>query len=134
MLTGWTQIAWGYLLSFLDYPSELCAVPSGWPTNFAPIALRTEMIFVNGTPLTQVTTYADLRPGTFFVQRQLPVVHIDPPTGTNMSDRGGRSGNAPQTLSVGKPQQRRSARPGFRPCRQLHQYERGGHQLAAPTS
>src|ERR1019366_5580780 len=30
-----------------------CSVPTGWPSNFAPIALHTEMIYVNGSPLTQ---------------------------------------------------------------------------------
>lgn len=62
-----------------------CAIPSGWPANYAPVTQRTEMVFVNGTPLTQVMAYADLKPGTFFFSDAYKMLHISPPTGTNMA-------------------------------------------------
>jgi len=43
------------------------------------------MIFVNGNPLTQVMAWADLKPGTFFMNPTYAVLHIYPPTGTDMS-------------------------------------------------
>lgn len=62
-----------------------CAIPSGWPTNFAPIARRSELVFVNGVPMTEVMTYGELRPGTFYVNEGSNVMDIAPPPGTNMS-------------------------------------------------
>jgi Right handed beta helix region len=84
VLTGW-NLSGGIYTRGWAYPISSCAVPGGWPTTFAPIALRTEMIFVNGTPLTQVTAWADLRPGTFFLNTTYAVLHIYPPAGTDMS-------------------------------------------------
>src|SRR6476646_8969077 len=59
VLTNWSTDP-GYPSAYTTTFSpdkSTCSLPSGWPNNFAPIALRTEMIFVNGTPLTQVATY-----------------------------------------------------------------------------
>ena len=77
-----------------------CAVPAGWPANFASIALRTEMIFVNNTPLTQVMSRADLKVGTFFVDEQASTLHVWPPAGTNMQTALVESALRPQTLTV----------------------------------
>jgi hypothetical protein len=77
-----------------------CAVPTGWPTNFAPIALRSEMIFVNGNPLTQVMLFSDLKAGTFFVDESASTIHVWPPAGTNMQTAIVESAMRPQTLSV----------------------------------
>jgi hypothetical protein len=77
-----------------------CAVPTGWPTNFAPIALRSEMIFVNGNPLTQVLAYGDLKPGTFFADEAGDTLHVWPPAGTNMQSAVVESAMRPQTLTV----------------------------------
>jgi hypothetical protein len=62
-----------------------CAIPSGWPTTFAKIALRTEVVLVNGNPLTQVMSHGDLRPGTFFVSDAGSMMYIDPPPSVSMS-------------------------------------------------
>src|SRR5438477_5977877 len=43
-----------------------CALPNGW-LNMWPIARRREMIFVNGTPLTQVISANQMVAGTFYV-------------------------------------------------------------------
>ena len=77
-----------------------CAIPSGWPTNFAPIALRTEMIFVNSVPLTQVMSYSSLQAGTFFVDESNSAIHVYPPSGTNMQTAVVEAAVRPKTLSV----------------------------------
>ena len=99
VLTGWSVSAGIYTRGW-TYGTSSCAVPSGWPTTFAPIALRTEMIFVNGTPLTQVTAWADLRPGTFFLNTTYAVLHIYPPTGTDMSTAVVEAAVRPTTFAV----------------------------------
>jgi hypothetical protein len=77
-----------------------CAVPTGWPTNFASIALRSEMIFVNGISLTQVMAASDLKAGTFFVDESASTIHVWPPAGTNMQTAQVESAMRPQTLSI----------------------------------
>ncbi len=99
VLTGWSVSAGIYTRGW-TYGVSSCAVPSGWPTTFAPIALRTEMIFVNGAPLTQVTAWADLRPGTFFLNTTYAVLHIYPPTGTDMSTAVVEAAVRPTTFAV----------------------------------
>jgi len=38
-----------------------CPVPQGWPSTFAPVVLRTKMVFVNHIPLTPVMSFAEMR-------------------------------------------------------------------------
>jgi Right handed beta helix region len=78
----------------------ICTLPSGWPINFAPIALHTEMIFVNGVPLTQVTAYAQLKQGTFFIDETEHSLHIWPSAGTNMQTAAVEAATRPKTISV----------------------------------
>jgi hypothetical protein len=99
VLTGWS-VAGGIYTKGWTYPISSCARPSGWPTTFAPIAMRTEMIFVNGTPLTQVTAWADLRPGTFFLNTTYAVLHIYPPAGTDMSTAVVEAAVRPSTFNL----------------------------------
>ena len=99
VLTGWSQAAGIYTRGW-PFTTPACGVPAGWPTTFAPIALRTEMLFVNGAPLTQVTQWADLRPGTFYINFTYSVLHIDPPAGTDMSTAVVEAAARPQTLSI----------------------------------
>ena len=85
VVTGWSQentTTWQ--APFVD-KTGFCAIPSGWPTTIGPIAQRTEMVFVNGMPLTQVVASTQLTPGTFFYSDGYQMVHISPPAGTNMS-------------------------------------------------
>lgn len=77
-----------------------CAVPSGWPTNFSPIALHTEMIFVNGNPLTQVLSYSQLRAGTFYINESAGQLHVWPPAGTSMQTAVVEAATRQKTLSV----------------------------------
>lgn len=77
-----------------------CAVPSGWPTNVAPIALHTEMVFVNGNPLTQVLSYSQLRAGTFYINESAGQLHVWPPAGTSMQTAVVETATRQKTLSV----------------------------------
>jgi len=99
VLTGWS-VASGIYTRGWGYSVSQCARPGGWPTNFAPIALRSEMIFVNGTPLTQVTAWGDMRPGTFFLNTTYAVLHIYPPTDTDMSTAVVEAAVRPVTFAI----------------------------------
>jgi hypothetical protein len=77
-----------------------CALPSGWPINFASIALRTEMIFVNDVPLTQVMSYSSLQAGTFYVNEGSSAIHVYPPAGTNMQSAVVEAAMRQGTISV----------------------------------
>ena len=82
-------------------PAEgTCAIPSGWPTSFSSIALHTEMIFVNGYPLTQVLSYSQMRAGTFYVDEGSGSLHVWPPAGTNMQTALVEAASRPKTVSV----------------------------------
>src|SRR6266700_1470445 len=75
IIHGWTQQnSSTWQASFSDN-TGFCPVPSGWPAGFAPILQRTEMVFVNGAPLTQVMSFADLTPGTFFFSDAYQILH-----------------------------------------------------------
>jgi hypothetical protein len=77
-----------------------CGIPSGWPTGFSSIALHTEMIFVNGNPLTQVLSYSQMRAGTFYINESSGSLHIWPPTGTNMQTAVVEGASRQKTLSI----------------------------------
>jgi len=85
VITGWSQQNSTTWQAHFTDTTGFCPIPSGWPAGYAPITQRTEMVFVNGTPLTQVMAYADLKPGTFFFSDAYQMLHISPPTGTNMA-------------------------------------------------
>ena len=100
VVTGWTQQnSTTWQAPFSDN-TGFCAIPSGWPTTFPPIVQRTEMIFVNGIPLTQVMAYADLKPGTFFFSDAYQMLHITPPAGTNMFTAVVEAAVRPTTLTA----------------------------------
>lgn len=86
VLTAWSpdsQYSGAYVANWTPAQST-CALPSGWPS-VQPIALHTEMLFVNSIPMTQVLAYTDLKPGTFFVDASAGTVHMWPPSGVNPS-------------------------------------------------
>jgi len=99
VLNGW-NVSGGIYTKGWTYPTASCALPSGWPTTFPPIALRSEMIFVNGVPLTQVTAWADLRPGTFFLNTTYAVLHIYPPADVDMSTAVVEAAVRPTTFAM----------------------------------
>jgi Right handed beta helix region len=97
---GWTQQnSTTWQAPFSD-TAGFCPVPSGWPAGFAPIIQRTEMVFVNGMPLTQVMAHTDLKPGTFFFSDAYQMLHISPPTGTNMSTATVEAAVRPTTFTA----------------------------------
>jgi hypothetical protein len=77
-----------------------CAIPSGWPSGFAGVVLRTEMIFVNGTPLTQVMSFSALRAGTFYVDEGANQMDIWPSASTDMNSAIVEAAVRPQTLAL----------------------------------
>jgi len=86
VLSGWSadpQYSGAYLANWTPAQST-CALPSGWPS-VQPIALHTEILFVNGVAMTQVLAYSDLKPGTFFVNTSDGTVHVWPPAGVDPS-------------------------------------------------
>ena len=84
VLTGWTQQSAGVYSTSWTANLGFCAIPTGWPTNFSPIVQRAEMVFVNGTPLTEVMSQAELTPGTFYVDDAANLVYIAPDPSTDM--------------------------------------------------
>jgi hypothetical protein len=83
-----------------NYNFGSCAIPSGWPTNFAGVVLRTEMIFVNGIPLTQVMSFSSLRAGTFYVDEGSNEISIWPSSSTDMNSALVEAAVRPQTLNM----------------------------------
>jgi Right handed beta helix region len=100
VLTGWTEEGSSVYSHAWTYNLGSCNIPSGWPTNFAPIAQRTEMVFVNGVPLTQVMSRSDLQPGTFFVDDAGGTMYVSPSPSTNMATAVVEAAARRQTLSV----------------------------------
>ncbi len=85
VLTGWSQQT-STIYSHTWSPNlGTCAIPSGWPGTIAPIARRTEMIFVNGIPLTEVMSYGQIRRGTFWVNESTNMIYLSPSPSVNMS-------------------------------------------------
>jgi hypothetical protein len=100
VLTGWTQESPTTYSTSWTADLGMCPVPTGWPTNFAPVALRAEMVFVNGTPLTQVMSNGDLQPGTFFVDDVEKRMYVSPDGATNMAMAVIEAATRSQTLDV----------------------------------
>ena len=102
VLTGWQPVTGhsGTYWHSWTYNFGYCAIPSGWPTSIAPIARRTEMVFVNNVPLTQVLSESQLRPGTFFVDEATNQMLITPPSGTSVSTAKIEAAVRPQIFSV----------------------------------
>jgi Legume lectin domain/Chitobiase/beta-hexosaminidase C-terminal domain/MBG domain (YGX type)/Right handed beta helix region len=100
LLTGWTQES--PIVYSTNWTANLgtCAIPSGWPTDFAPVAQHAEMVFVDGTPLTQVMAYSDLRPGTFFVGDAQGKIYVSPAAGSNLATSMVEAAKRTQTLDV----------------------------------
>jgi hypothetical protein len=65
-----------------------------------PIVLRREMIFVNGTHLTQVLSLNEMAQGTFYVNQGNQTVYIWPASGTNVASATIEVAVRPQLLSA----------------------------------
>jgi hypothetical protein len=100
VLTGWSQQT-STIYSHTWTPNlGTCAIPSGWPSTVAPIVRRTEMIFVNGIPLTEVMSYGQLRAGTFWVNETTNMIYLSPSSSTTMSTAKVEASVRNQTLNV----------------------------------
>jgi len=70
------------------YKWGLAPYPPGWKGNvdLKPIVRRREMIFVNGTPLTQVLSRPEVKAGTFYVSEESATVFLAPPSGVTVEN------------------------------------------------
>jgi len=100
VLSNWSLTSNGIYTHTWTPNLGTCAIPSGWPGSVPTIARRTEMFYLNGHPLTQVMSTAQLRPGTFFVSEAGNMAYVDPPSGTNMSTATIEAGVRRQTLTI----------------------------------
>jgi len=64
------------------------------------IVLRQEMIFVNGTPLTQVLASGQMQPGTFYVNDTAGLVYVWPAAGTDMNTADVEVATLPSLFNV----------------------------------
>lgn len=80
--TRWTPVDGGPLVSApWDQAWGLAPVPAGWDGIEVPAAVRRrEAVLIDGTPLTQVLTEAELVPGTFLVDESGGRLVVHPPT------------------------------------------------------
>ncbi|HVJ07468.1 MAG TPA: right-handed parallel beta-helix repeat-containing protein [Acidisarcina sp.] len=102
ILTGWSPSAanpsiythpWNYSFGF-------CPIPSGWPTGFAPVIQRTEMVYVNGQALTQVMDPSLIRSGTFYIDETANLISLWPSPTASMATAVVEAAVRPQTLNV----------------------------------
>ena len=102
VLTGWSNVsgkAYTYFRSW-NYNFGYCAVPSGWPSGFPSIARRSEMIFVNNVPYTQVLAESQLRAGTFFIDEGTNQLLVKTPSTTNIWTATVEAAVRPETIQV----------------------------------
>jgi hypothetical protein len=79
-----------------------CSIPNGWPTSYAPITQRREMVFVNGMPLTQVISKSLLRAGTFYVDESADTLTIWPSSSVDMSTAVVEVATRPGTFTISR--------------------------------
>jgi len=102
VLTGWQPVSGhaGTYWHSWSYNFGQCAIPSGWPGPVQTIVRRTEMVFVNGTPLTQVLAESQLRPGTFYVDEGANQLLIRPASGVSVSSATIEAAVRPTIFSI----------------------------------
>jgi len=98
--TGWKASGFsGVYTHAWPYAWGLCAPLPGSPV--APqIVLRREMVFVNGSPLTQVLASGEMMPGTFYVDEKGGTISIRPAAGTNVATADIEVSTLPQVWTV----------------------------------
>ncbi len=99
VLTGWSAQSGGVYRHSWTYNFGTCPTPSGWPS-MSTLSRRTEMVFVNGTSLTQVLSSSALSPGKFYVDEGANELLIKPPVNTNMSTASVEVATRSQILSI----------------------------------
>jgi hypothetical protein len=82
IMTGWGSNGSGVYSHSWPY-SFGCSTPGGLPSGTTAIALRQEMVFVDGNLLTQVLSRSAMRSGTFYVDTGAKQVYIWETTGAD---------------------------------------------------
>jgi Right handed beta helix region len=82
--TGWSQSGNFYTHAWPYHWGTCAPIPAPAPLQ-QEIVLRQEMIFINGTPLTQVLSKTAMQPGTFFADESNSTVYVWPASGTDMA-------------------------------------------------
>lgn len=100
VLTGWNADGNGIYSHTWTADLGTCPIPSAWPTGFADIARRTEMVYIDGTPLTQVMAWSDLKPGTFLVNESANMMYVYPAPWVNMYTATVEAAVRPRTVNV----------------------------------
>lgn len=99
--TGWTASTSNPNIFTRPLSSQFATCPADTTGPFEQnIVLKQEMVFVNGTPLTQVLSQTQLLPGTFFVDETNGLISIYPPAGTNVSTATIEVAITPNLLSI----------------------------------
>lgn len=86
--TGWQQQGSGNLWTLAwPYRWGQAPYPPGWEGNVVlqPIVRRREMVFVNGSPLVQVLSSAQLTPGTFYVSEDAGTITVATAAGVDLA-------------------------------------------------
>ncbi|MFZ0817735.1 MAG: hypothetical protein WAM78_19580, partial [Candidatus Sulfotelmatobacter sp.] len=85
--TGWVSYSGNSAIHTASWLNEWgnCRAAAGNSPLEQEIVLRQEMIFVNGTPLTQVLSFGQMVAGTFYVNETNHLAYIWPVTGTDMN-------------------------------------------------
>jgi hypothetical protein len=101
--TGWTPYSGNSSIYTNSWPYSwgLCTPASTGPPQ-ADIVLRREMVFVNGTMLTQLLAFSEMAAGTFYVDESAGTIYIWPPTGTNMETATVEVSTRPQVWTIQK--------------------------------
>lgn len=85
VLAGWSRASANVYATHWTDTVGGCPLPANWYKGMPPIVQANEMVFVNGTLMTQVMSSSQLRAGTFYVNKSSQQVQVYPPSGTNMS-------------------------------------------------
>lgn len=85
-----------------NYNFGPCPIPSGWYPDLQPIMLRREMVFVNGTPMTQVISFDQMQAGTFFVDEPGNKIQVWPGPGVDLNRALVEVSTRPTTITISK--------------------------------
>jgi len=100
VLTGWNNEGSGIFSHPWSATVGPCSFPSGWPSTIPDIVARPEMVYVNGMPMTQVMSYSDLQPGTFYIDDFQNTIHVEPARGVDLNSASVEASTRAQTLNV----------------------------------
>lgn len=99
--TGWTEYSKNdsiYQTSWTNNWGECAQLTSC--SYQQDIMMRQEMLIVNGTPMTQVMSIAQMLAGTFYVDESANLIYVWPPSGTKMSTATVEAASTSTLLSI----------------------------------